>query len=429
VFRVFFGLLIFLESVGAIFTGWVKRTLVDPEFTFSFIGFEWLQPLPGNGMYFYFLLMGILGLLVMIGYKYRWSMLGFAVLWAGVYFMQKASYNNHYYLLMILSFVMVLVPANTYLSVDAKLNPEIKSIKMYNWQKWLIIGLMTIAYTFGAINKVYADWLNAIPVQQFMYAKAHYFLIGDLLQQRWVHYVLSYMGIIFDALIVPALLYKPTRKYAFYCAIFFHLFNSVVFQVGIFPFLSLAFCLFFFEAETIRNIFLKQKELYTANEIEIPKNAALIKYGVLLFFAIQLLLPLRHWFIQDDVLWTEEGHRMSWRMMLRTKTGIITYKVIDKANQKADFIDVRKWVSPKQAGMLSTKPDVIWQFVQRLKTHYKKEGKTIEVYALNSKISVNGKKYEPFVNPKVDLASVSWNPFKHSDWLLPSPQSKEIDER
>jgi len=236
------------------------------------------------------------------------------------------------------------------------------------------------------------------------------------------------MGIIFDALIVPALLYKPTRKYAFYAAIFFHLFNSVVFQVGIFPFLSLAFCLFFFEAETIRNIFLKQKQLYTANEIEIPKNAALIKYGVLLFFAIQLVLPVRHWFIKDDVLWTEEGHRMSWRMMLRTKTGIITYKVIDKVTQKAEFIDVHKWVTQKQAGMLATKPDVIWQFVQRLKAYYKKEGKTIEVYALNSRISVNGKKYEPFVNPKVDLATLTWNPFKHSEWLLPSPQKKELSK-
>ena len=50
VFRIIFGLLCFLESVGAIFTGWIKRTLVDPEFTFNFIGLDFLQPLPGNGM-------------------------------------------------------------------------------------------------------------------------------------------------------------------------------------------------------------------------------------------------------------------------------------------------------------------------------------------------------------------------------------------
>ncbi|WP_316930169.1 HTTM domain-containing protein [Leeuwenhoekiella sp. MAR_2009_132] len=36
---------------------------------------------------------------------------------------------------------------------------------------------------------------------------------------------------------------------------------------------------------------------------------------------MQLELPLRHWIIKDDVLWTEEGHRLSWRMMLRSKGG------------------------------------------------------------------------------------------------------------
>ena len=230
VFRILFGLLIFLESVGAIFTGWVKRTLIDPEFTFSFIGLEWLQPLPGNGMYFYFATMGLLGFFVMIGFKYRSSMLVFAILWTGVYFMQKASYNNHYYLLMLLSYLMVFVPANKYASLDVKLNPNSASNTMYNWHKWLLISLMAIAYTFGAINKIYADWLNAIPLEIFMKSKADYYIIGDLLQERWVHYSLSYLGILFDGLIIPLLLFKQTRKIAFYCAIFFHLFNSFKFR-------------------------------------------------------------------------------------------------------------------------------------------------------------------------------------------------------
>ena len=95
VFRIIFGLLIFLESVGAIFTGWVKRTLIEPQFTFSFIGFEWLQPLPGNWMYAFYAIMGLFGLMVMIGYKYRISMIAFTLMWSATYFMQKTSYNNH----------------------------------------------------------------------------------------------------------------------------------------------------------------------------------------------------------------------------------------------------------------------------------------------------------------------------------------------
>jgi len=418
VFRIIFGLLIFLESVGAIFTGWIKRTLIDPEYTFTVIGFEWLQPLPGYGMYFYYILMGILGLFVMLGYKYRWSMLGFTLLWTATYLMQKASYNNHYYLLILISSFMCLVPANRYLSIDAKQNPEITSFKMPNWAKWVFIAQMAIVYTYGSIAKLYPDWLDTSVIEQLMMTKAHYYVIGDLLQQKWVHYILAYGGIIFDGLIIPLLLFKPTRKVAFMCAIFFHLFNSIVFQVGIFPFLSLAFCLFFFEDKTIHKIFLKQKPFYASDEIIIPKIASILKPILFIYFCIQLLLPIRHWFIPGDVLRTEEGHRLSWRMMLRTKSGGINYKVVDKETGESIFIDHHSLVSPKQYRLLSTKPDVIWQFIQRLKAKYKAEGKAIEIYAINSKISVNGGKYTPFINPEIDLTTIEWNTFTHSDWIL-----------
>jgi len=107
VFRILFGFLLACESFGAIITGWVKAVFLEPQFTFSFIGFEWLQPLPGNLMYAYFVVMGCLGLLIMIGYRYVIAMVGFTIMWAGVYFMQKSSYNNHYYLLLLISFCMI----------------------------------------------------------------------------------------------------------------------------------------------------------------------------------------------------------------------------------------------------------------------------------------------------------------------------------
>ena len=81
IFRMLFGFLLFVESWGAILTGWVKTNLISPKVFFSFIGFEWLHPLPGYGMYFYFICMGVLGLLVMIGYRYRLSLLCFTILW------------------------------------------------------------------------------------------------------------------------------------------------------------------------------------------------------------------------------------------------------------------------------------------------------------------------------------------------------------
>ena len=71
-------------------------------------------------------------------------------------------------------------------------------------------------------------------------------------------------------LIIPALLWKPTRKLAFIASIIFHLFNSFIFQVGIFPYLSLAFAVFFFDPKYIQNLFLKKKPFYNNEDIKVP---------------------------------------------------------------------------------------------------------------------------------------------------------------
>lgn len=424
VFRIIFGLLCFLESVGAIFTGWIKRTMIEPEFTFNFIGFEFLQPLPGNLMYVYYLIMGVFGLLIMVGYKYRFSALMFTLMWAGVYFMQKTSYNNHYYLLVLLSALMVLQPAHKYLSVDAKLNPSIKQISMPNWCRWLFIVQMFIVYTYASVAKMYPDWLDTTVMEMLMKAKQHYYFVGDLLQEKWVHYILAYGGLLFDGLIIPLLLWKPTRKWAFYISIFFHMFNSIVFQVGIFPYLSLAFALFFFEPKTIHNLFLKgRKPFYEGNEVNIPKYKNVLIYGLGIYFVIQALLPIRHHFINDNVLWTEEGHRLSWRMMLRSKYGYATYKIKNHTTGKTERVNLKDYLSKKQQRHVATKPDFMWQFAQHLKEKYKEKGDSISVY-VNSSVSVNGRPRAQFTNPDVDIANLDWNLFSQAEWILPSNLDK-----
>lgn len=421
VFRIFYGLLVSAECYGAIATGWVRRTLVEPRFTFSFIGFEWLQPLPGNGMYIYFAVMGTLGLLIALGYKYRFSALAFAILWSGVYLMQKSSYNNHYYLLMLLAYIMAFLPANRDASLDAKLNPGLRSQTMYNGVRWVIILQLFIVYTYASVAKLYADWLDFSMIDVLMTSKKDYYIIGELLQQKWVHKIIAIFGISFDLLIVPALLWKPTRKIAFLLSIFFHLFNSIVFQIGIFPYLSLAFIVFFFEPQTIRNIFLKTKTFAPEAKIIIPKTKNVILSVLGIYFLVQIALPLRHHFFKDDVLWTEEGHRLSWRMMLRSRGGRITYKVVNPKTKDTIKIDLDKHLTKKQRRRVTCYPDFIWQFAQHLKKEYAKKGESIQVF-VDNKVRVNQGSYKQFIDPKVDLANVPWKHFAHNDWILPSPK-------
>ena len=421
VFRILFGLLLFLESWGAIITGWVSKTLIDPKFTFTFIGFEFLQPLPGNGMYYYYLIMGLFGFFVMLGYRYRLSMSAFFLMWSATYLMQKTSYNNHYYLTVLLSFLMIFLPANTNYSLDIKRKPSLKSNSVPYWTSVVLMVQIGLVYFYGGVAKIYPDWLQAIPAKIFLAAKANFPVLGGLLSSDWFPYFLSYGGLFFDLLIIPMLIFKRTRILGFCLSIFFHLFNAIVFQVGIFPFLSLAFAVFFFEPKTIHAIFLKKKVFYAKDEVRIPSYRSLLVLFFGVYFTIQLLLPLRHWVIEDDVLWTEEGHRMSWRMMLRAKSGYQTFTAIDKVSGQKEIIKLSDHLSSKQIRSVGTKPDFIWQFAQYLKKEYAKKGKDIKVYVKGT-VSVNGKKRQPLVNDTIDLTSVPWDHFKHSEWLLPSKQ-------
>lgn len=417
-FRITFGLLIAAESIVAIFTGWVKKNLIDPTVSIPHIGFDFLVPLPGYGMYVYFSIMGVLGILIMLGYKYRYTLGLYTLLWTIVYLMQKASYNNHYYLLILVCLIMLFLPANQYASMDAKKNPDLKSLTMPRWCSWVMICQMTIVYFFATLAKFYPDWLDGTFTGILFSNLSNFPVLGSVFTEKWFHVFIAYAGIFFDGLIIPALLWKRTRNIAFVASLLFHLFNSVTLQIGIFPYFALSFIVFFYSPETIRHIFFKKKPQLQPEDLS--KNYSFsnaITYFFIPFFIIQLILPIRHFFIKGDVLWTEEAHRLSWRMMLRQKSGITHFKVIDKkTNQELPYNIVEK-LTRKQLGLVSSKPDGMWQMAQHIKKEFAEKGLEVSIF-IDSKLSVNNKPYKTFIDPTVDFADAEWNYFGHNDWIL-----------
>ena len=107
--------------------------------------------------------------------------------------------------------------------------------------------------------------------------------------------------------------------------------------------------------------------------------------------------------------------------MLRSKAGKINFLVVDKQKiEDTIVVDPREYVSEKQLRAMASKPDMIWQFAQRLEEEYAQKGQNIKVFA-QSRVSVNGKAYHLFIDPNVDLAAEEWRHFSHSPWILPSP--------
>lgn len=415
VFRIFFGFLIACESFGAIITGWVKRVLIEPEFTFSFIGLEWLQPLPGYGMYFYFISMGLFGIAIMLGYRYRIAIIAYTILWAGVYFMQKTSYNNHYYLLLIISFYMIFLPANQYASLDVKQHRVQKENTMPYWISLLFIIQVTIVYFYAAIAKFYPGWLDGTFTKLLLSGTTSNEFFLQIFLNKYFYLFIAYAGILFDLLIVPLLLFKKTRTIALVASLSFHLFNAIFLQIGIFPFFALTFSLFFYPPEKIRKLFFKNKLSIEDPIVSNYFGKRIFLYFLIPFLFIQLLLPLRHHLIDGDVLWTEEGHRLSWRMMLRKRDGFINFKIKNNNTGEMTSYDYHKNLSPKQANTLATKPDFIWQYCQRIKQEYR--GKNISIF-IDCKNNINNGEFKTFIDPKQDFVKAKWDYFWHNEWIL-----------
>ncbi|MDO4728051.1 MAG: HTTM domain-containing protein [Bacteroidota bacterium] len=415
VFRIFFGLLLALESFGSILTGWVYDVFVEPELHFQHIGFEWLVPLSGVGMYVYYCLMGVLGVMVMLGYRYRASLGLFTLMWIGVYLMQKSAYNNHYYMLILVCLIMLFLPANKYASVDVRKNPSIRSLDMPIWCSWVMILQLAIVYFYATWHKFYPDWLNGTFTGLLFSGRFPDTMVGELFMQKWFHLFIAYMGIVFDALVVPLLLWRKTRNWALLASLIFHLFNSIVLQIGIFPYFALSFSVFFYNPDTIRDIFLRKKTKVAHFQYK-KEGMHVIKFFFVPFFIIQTLLPLRHYLIQGDVLWTDEGHRLSWRMMLRARDGFVSFTVLDKKTKEKLHYNIYQKIKGKQLRLVSSQSDGIWQMAQHIKREYAKQGKEVEVYA-KAMVSVNGHPHRLYTDPEVDLAAVDWRYFRHSNWV------------
>ena len=415
VFRIFFGFLIACESFGAILTGWVHKVLIAPKFTFSFIGLDWLQPLPGFGMYFYFIIMGLFGIAIMLGYRYRVAIISYTILWAGVYFMQKTSYNNHYYLLLIISFYMIFLPANQYASLDVKQQRTPEQKAMPYWVSLLFIIQVAIVYFYAAIAKFYPDWLNGTFTRILLTGTTSNEFFLTLFSNKYFYLFIAYAGILFDLLIVPLLLFKKTRTIALVASLSFHLFNAIFLQIGIFPFFALTFSLFFYPPEKIRKLFLRNKPVFNESVAENHAGKPIFLFFLLPFLFLQLLLPLRHHLIEGDVLWTEEGHRLSWRMMLRKRDGFINFKIKNNNTGEMASYDYHKNLSPKQARTLATKPDFIWQYCQKIKQEY--HGKNISIF-IDCKNNINNGEFKTLIDPKQDFAKAEWNYFWHNEWIL-----------
>ncbi|MEM1030697.1 MAG: HTTM domain-containing protein [Myxococcota bacterium] len=434
-FRVMFGLLVAWDAWRYVWSGTIAEHFVTPPLLLKFAGFEWVTRMGAFGMNAVYVGMVVTGLAIAAGLFYRAACVGFFFLHTYIFLVAAEYYLNHAYLISVLSLLMATLPAHRAASLDVRRRPEIHTREVHQWPWVLLIGVLGVVYTYGAIAKMNPDWLAAEPVRHWLRWRAEAasdaWVRRVLIDERFV-FLIAYGGLFFDLLVVPGMLWRRTRPLFVLLSMGFHLTNAFLFNIGVFPWLMIAATTMFFDRDWPRRVpgyretFSSAIDTWGTEEDAAPTDPlagaprARIVYGLSAFFTVMLLLPLRHHLYPGDVAWNEEGHNYSWRMKLRDKQGRFTYRIVDRNNGERWRVDPREQLTPRQYRKACARPMFAIQYAHYLRDAYRTEGREVSIYA-DHFVSLNYRPARRLFDPEVDLAAVERNLFAPDPWITPFP--------
>ena len=439
-FRALFGLLGLAVVIRFFAHGWIGPLYVDPTHHFTYLGFGWVQPWPGWGMYAHFAALGLLSLGIAAGCRPRICAALFCVGFTYVELIDRTTYLNHYYLMSLVSLLLAVLPLYG------------NSVPV--WAVWVLRAQVGVVYVFAGIAKLNPDWLlHALPMRIWLYQHGDLPVVGPLLQELWVAYAMSWGGALFDLAIVPALLWRRTRLPAYGTLVAFHLATWVLFpQLGVFPWLMIGLTLIFFVPDWPRRLFAfclwlsplpipsfpRRRESRTY-----PQHAALdsgfrrndesrgrndeprhswpiraLVVSLMLFAVVQLALPLRHFAYPGNVRWTEEGYLFAWRVMLTEKVGYVRYQVREPDTGQSWLVEPEAYLTPLQIERMSFQPDMIRQTARMIADDFAERGHADVVVNADAFVAFNGRPNARLINPAVDLASIRPG-LAPKAWVLP----------
>ena len=476
VFRIAFGLIMHWEVWRYFLNDWIREYYIWPAFNFPYPLFEWVTPWAGSGMFLHFVVLGILSLFITTGLFYRISAPLFFVGITYVFLLEESHYLNHMYLVCLLSFLLIFVPANRCLSLDKIIIGKGWGTKIPAWSLYLIGSQIAIPYFFGGVAKIGTDWLLARPLAIGLAGFADLPLVGPMFEQTWGLLFIAYSGLLLDLFIVPLLLWPRSRSIAFSLITGFHLLNAFWFQIGIFPWFMMLAGTIFFSPDWPQKMLMRiksvsrlgqwgvgitgllggliawaaiglslvpilvgilsglviswlaidalwpeEKSLSLPNKTfyTITKSHKVTSILLALWMIFQVTIPLRHYLIPSVVHWTEEGHRFAWHMKLRAKEAKVRFFAYKPKTGEAKSINPLFTLTARQYQKMSSRPDMIRQFSRYLKLNLDPTGTEGIEIRVDAVASLNGRPEQRLIDPKVDLASVKTSKLAKNFWIIP----------
>jgi vitamin K-dependent gamma-carboxylase len=223
--------------------------------------------------------------------------------------------------------------------------------------------------------------------------------------------------------IVPLLLWKRARPWAYAAVVVFHLLTAQLFQLGLFPYIMIFGSLLFLPPSWPRRLlrWLPPPGPSACDRLPASRYALPLLGG---YFALQLLLPLRHWLYPGEVCWTEQGYRFAWNVMLMEKNGSVAFRVVEPSSGRVFHVSPLDYFTRYQAKMMAPQPDMVLEAAQLVAADFRARGVLEPAVYVDAFAALNGRRMQRLIDPRVDLAQ-EVDSLSQKSWILPmnAPQT------
>jgi vitamin K-dependent gamma-carboxylase len=422
-FRIIFGAVTCFGMLRLIASGWIEPMYVEPRWAFKYPGFAWVEAWPAWGMYLHYVVLAILALLIALGVFHRLVTGLFVVGFLYTQLCDVTNYLNHNYLVVLLGAQLALLPANAMWSIDARRDPSIRRATIPAWMIWLVRFQVGVVYVFAGLAKLKADWLlHGQPLNLWLASKTDTPVIGGLFDEPAIAMVMSWLGFLFDTTIVIWLSWARTRLLAYGVLVVFHALTGYLLNIGMFPLIMTSSALIFFSPGWPRHLLARFGRRIEPPDLAPPcaRPPRFVIYAIAVHVVIQIALPLRHHIYPGSVLWNEDGMRFAWHVVVREKQGSVMF-VARFPNGKRVEIPPNNYLTSRQEREMSGQPDLILQLAREIGRDLEKRGyHDFTIHAV-TRVSLNGRRPSPMIDPDVDLLHVS--DVGPRTWVLDAPEA------
>ncbi|KAJ3643909.1 hypothetical protein Zmor_026591 [Zophobas morio] len=418
--------------------------------------FPIMQPLAFPHMALLYGLMWFGACGIMLGYKFRLSTLLFGIPYWYLLLLDKSFWNNHSYLYGIVTILLAGSSANNYFSVDSLLDEKKKNRDVPYWNYFILKFQFFLLYFLAGLKKTDTEWIEGYSMtdlgSHWVFAPFKIILTSDQIDYLVVHW----FGFILDLTVGFWMLIEITRPIAMIFCACFHLMNSRLFSIGMFPYVCLAtmplFCAENWPRKLL-NIFhnnpkpnptciYKLDEINQYKDLQLPRDVTwkhkLVVALLLTHCGFQVFLPYSHFITKGYNNWTNGLYGYSWDMMVHSwNTALVVIKVVDNNSGEEFFLDPEAWT---QNDRWTKHADMCLQYAHCLKNnllldleHEKsrtssEDSKEVGLRHITSEnisiyvdvwCSLNGRFQQRMYDPNYDLLKANWSPFRPVEWLKP----------